>query len=75
MVENHICETGRAIAQWVYGSCGERKVIKERKLIFFVINDYDKLHDSVGQLLLRNPAYQPEGDHAAGKHCLVRDME
>ncbi len=58
------------IAKWAYEKGAEENVI-ERKTrdgkTYFVVNDYEKLHDLFGQLLREIQRIKSEGDFEAGK--------
>ncbi|VAW27647.1 Dipeptidyl-peptidase III, partial [hydrothermal vent metagenome] len=63
------------IAKWAYEKGAEENVI-ERKTrdgkTYFVVNDYEKLHDLFGQLLREIQRIKSEGDFEAGK-ALIED--
>ena len=58
------------VAQWVFdkGSKDEviDKVVRDGKT-YFVVRDYEKLHELFGQLLREVQRIKSEGDYAAGK--------
>lgn len=61
------------IAQWAYEKGKDDKVIeridKEGKT-YFVVNDYEKLHQLFGQLLREIQRIKSEGDFEAGKNLI-----
>ena len=69
-VEESHMRNRQMIAQWVYEKGRKEKVIEKKVKdgkTYFVINDYDKLHDLFGQLLREIQRIKSEGDYAAGK--------
>lgn len=58
------------VSQWVYEKGKEDKVIEKKERdgkTYFVINDYDKLHNLFGELLREVQRIKSEGDYDAAK--------
>lgn len=61
------------VSGWVYDKGKEENVIEKKKIdgkTFFVINDYEKLHNLFGQLLRETQRIKSEGDYAAAQELV-----
>lgn len=70
--EDHM-RNRQLVAGWAYEMGKEENVIEKKTLdgkTYFVVNDYDKLHNIFGQQLREIQRIKSEGDYEAGKNLV-----